>query len=245
MKLLGQCAVITGAGAGIGKAIALRMAREGAAVVLGDIQLENAEATARAIREESGRALSCHCDVMESQEVAGLMWAAREAFGPIDILVNNAGGAIVAGPSMPFAQSTEEAMARMLGVNLVGTLLCSRAVVPEMCERRRGKVINMASIAGVVGAKSVLYATAKGGIIAFTKSLAMEVGAFGVCVNAISPGAIATRPGPASKSTYLNRTGTAEEVANLVLFLASPEADFITGENILIDGGRTCGAKGD
>jgi NAD(P)-dependent dehydrogenase (short-subunit alcohol dehydrogenase family) len=245
MKLKGKTVVITGAGAGIGRAIAVRYAHEGARVVVSDINKDTAEAVTDQIIENGGSAIVNVCDVADTASVEVMIKEANNAFGPVDILVNNAGGAIYGGKDSrtPFHSCPKETIERMIWVNLVGTLFCSRAVVQEMMERRSGKIINMASITGVVGTQNgVLYSTAKGGIIAFTKSLAMDMGEYGVTVNAISPGAIATRPGPASLKTYLNRTGTADEVANLALFLASDEADFITGQNYIIDGGRCWGA---
>lgn len=244
--LEGKHAVITGAGAGIGRAIALRFAREGAHVTLADIRLENAQAVADEIAAQGGRALAAACDVADQSAVEGMIAAAREAFGPVDILVNNAGGAIVGGEMQRFCECDRTFIDKLIGVNLMGTIFCTRAVVQEMKQRRSGKIINFSSIRGVAGDRNnILYGTAKGAIIAFTKSLAMEMGEYGVTVNSIAPGAIASRQGPASQRTLLGHPGRCEDVAALALLLAGDEGSFITGQNIIIDGGRTCGCLGD
>lgn len=246
MKLIDKTVAITGAGAGIGRAVACRLSREGAKIAVIDINLENAEKVVDEIRSTGRTAAAYQCDVSDRQAVVKTFEQVRKALGPVDILVNNAGGAIVGGKFQEFSECTDDFMHGIIAVNLYGTLYCTREVIAEMKRLRRGKIINFASIRGIVGDKSnILYGTAKGGVIAFTKSLAMEVGQYGITVNAISPGAIASRPGPAACPTFLNRSGSCEEVAELVLFLASDEGSFITGENIVIDGGRVLGARGD
>ena len=246
MKLAGKCAVVTGAGSGIGRAIAERFAREGAFVAVADLRPEAAQAVAEGIEAKGGRALAVCCDVSDGDAVVSMFRHVREALGPVDILVNNAGGAIVGGAYQRFEESTRAFLDKILGVNLMGTLFCSREAVGDMIARRGGRIINLSSIRGMYGdAANVFYGTAKGGILSFTYSLAMDLGKCGITVNAISPGAIASRPGPAAMKTFLGRPGTCEEVASLALFLASEEAAFITGENIVIDGGRTHAALGD
>lgn len=246
MKLMDKTVAITGAGTGIGRAIACRFAREGAKIAVIDINHESAETVVGDIRSTGGTAVSYRCDISDQPAVIKTMEQIMNDLGPIDILVNNAGGAIVGGKFQEFSECTDEFLHRVLGVNLYGTLYCTRAVIPEMKKLHRGKIINFASIRGIVGDKNnILYGTAKGGVIAFTKSLAMEAGPYGITVNSISPGAIASRPGPATCPTFLNRAGSCDEVAELALFLASDEGSFITGENIVIDGGRTLGARGD
>ena len=246
MKRAGTPAVITGAAAGIGRAIVQRFAREGAKVSIADLNYENARKLAEEIVQEGGQAKAFACNVCLQDQCEETILRAREAFGPVDILVNCAGGAIVGGAFQKFSECTREFMDRLIGVNLMGTLFFSRAVVQEMKERRTGKILNFSSIRGIVGdGNCVLYGTAKGAIISFTESLAIEMGEYGVTVNAIAPGAINSRPGPGSAKNRLNRPGTCEEVASLALFLVSDEADFITGETVVIDGGRIRCALGD
>lgn len=245
-KLKNKHVIITGGGAGIGKAIALRFASEGAKVTIADINLENGNEVVNEIQKKGGEASAFSCDISSFEKVQEMVKKAREVFGPVDILVNNAGGAIVGGPFQVFSECSEEFIQKLIGVNLMGAIYCTRSVVGEMKERRSGKIINFSSIRGVAGDKNnILYGTAKGAIISFTKSLAMEMGEYGVTVNSIAPGAIASRPGPASQRTFLGHPGKCEDVAALALFLASDEGSFITGENIIIDGGRTCGCLGD
>lgn len=246
MKLNGRHVIVTGAAAGIGRAICLRFAQEGARVSIVDIDLARAGALRDEIVQNGGSAAAIRCNVCNQDECEAAVAAARNAFGCVDILVNCAGGAIVGGAFQKFGECTREFMQRLIGVNLMGTLYFSRAVVPEMKERRSGKVLNFSSIRGIVGdGNCVLYGTAKGAIIAFTESLAIEMGAYGVNVNAIAPGAINSRPGPGGAKNYLNRAGTCEEVAALALFLVSDDARFITGETVVIDGGRSRAALGD
>jgi NAD(P)-dependent dehydrogenase (short-subunit alcohol dehydrogenase family) len=242
MKLQQKVAIITGAGHGIGRAIALRFAKEGAGVVVNDVNIELAQVVADEIKAAGGEAIAVQADVRSTVEIASMVAAALHTFGKIDILVNNAGGA-ARERGAPFHKQKEEIFDWIIDVNLKGVLFSSRAVINHMMERGSGKIINMASIAGVVGAQNGSeYAASKAGIIAFTKSLAMEVGTFGVNVNSISPGAIVTVPRLANIKTYLGRTGEADEVASLALYLCSDEASFITGQNYIIDGGRCWGA---
>lgn len=246
MKLENLHVIVTGAAAGIGRSICLRFADEGAKLSIVDIQMERAVQLRDEIIARGGEATAIQCNVCVQAECESAVAQAREAFGAVDILVNCAGGAIVGGAFQSFSECTDAYINSLIGVNLMGTIYFSRAVAPEMKERRRGKVLNFSSIRGIVGdGNCVLYGTAKGAIIAFTKSLAIEMGAYGVNVNAIAPGAINSRPGPGSARNYLNRPGTCEEVAALALFLVSDEAAFITGETVVIDGGRICAALGD
>lgn len=245
-KVKNKHVIVTGGGSGIGRAIAIRFALEGAKVTIADINQEKGEEIAHEIESKGAKAFAITCDISSFDNVKKMITQAREVFGPVDILVNNAGGAIVGGPFQLFSECTEEFIKRIIDVNLIGAIFCTRCVVGEMKERRTGKIINFSSIRGVAGDKNnILYGAAKGAIIAFTKSLAMEMGEYGVTVNSIAPGAIASRQGPASQRTFLGHPGKCEDVAALALFLASDEGSFITGENIIIDGGRTCGCLGD
>lgn len=247
MKLEKKVAVITGAGAGIGRAAAIRFGAEGALVAVTDINEAAAAKVAEEIVAGGGRAKAYLCDVMNQAQVEQVMKRIETDLGPIDILMNNAGGAIVGGKMQPFEACTREYMDMLIGINLLGTLFCTRAVLPGMITRGQGgRIINLTSIRGVAGDKNnILYGTAKGGVISFTKSLAMAMGKHGITVNAIAPGAIDSRPGPAACSNFLGHPGKCSDVAALALLLASEEGGFMTGDIIHIDGGRTLGCKDD
>ena len=246
MRLKDKIALVTGAGGGIGRAICMRLAAEGACVAVTDLRLENAEKVAAEIRTAGGRAIGLKADVTRSVEVRDAVQKAVHGFGRIDILVNNAGGsAALIGKLSKFKDTTEDVWSWVIDLNLHGTLRFIHAVLKDMVERKSGKIINIASIAGEVGiVDRVDYSAAKGGVISMTKALAMEIGAYGVTVNCVSPGLISrtTETAP-SDGTYVGRNGDQKEVAALVAFLASPEADFITGVNYTIDGGRTLGPR--
>ena len=192
MKLEGKVAMVTGAGQGIGRAIALSLAKEGAGVVVNDINPETAAGVADEIRAMGRRALAIKADVTQSKEVNEMVETALNEMGKIDILVNNAGGSARERVS-EFKDSTEEVWDFIIGRNLKGQLNCTRAVINHMIERRSGKILNMASIAGVVGEAGLAdYSAAKAGVIGFTKALAKEVGRYGINVNSVAPGPIRT-----------------------------------------------------
>lgn len=245
MRFEGQCAIITGAGGGVGRATAMRLAREGARVVLADVNLPGALEVQREIQAEGGDALAVEADVRLADSVNAMVETARAHFGPVDILVNNAGGsARLIGKKSWFWESEESTWDWTFGVNLKGPFLCARAVICQMMERRSGKIINVASVAGVCGLEEMVdYSAAKSGIIGMTRALAMEVGRYNINVNCVSPGTVSSWSQIPPEATYLGRGGKPEEIANLIAFLASHEADYITGANYLIDGGRTLGPK--
>ncbi|MDD6883710.1 MAG: SDR family oxidoreductase [Eubacteriales bacterium] len=245
MRFDGQCAIITGAGGGVGRATAMRLAREGARVVLADVNLPGALEVQREIQAEGGDALAVEADVRLADSVNAMVETARAHFGPVDILVNNAGGsARLIGKKSWFWESEESTWDWTFGVNLKGPFLCARAVICQMMERRSGKIINVASVAGVCGLEEMVdYSAAKSGIIGMTRALAMEVGRYNINVNCVSPGTVSSWSQIPPEATYLGRGGKPEEIANLIAFLASHEADYITGANYLIDGGRTLGPK--
>ncbi len=249
MKLFGQVAIVTGAGGDIGRAITLRLAKEGINVLLADINVERANRVADEVKAAGRESIVVRVDVTKRKEVDSMVQAALNCFGQVDILVNNAGGSARERASL-FCESREEVWDSVLGVNLRGVLNCCRAVINHMIERRKGKIVNLGSTAGVVGDAGLAdYSAAKGGVIAFSKALAKEVGPYGVNVNCVSPGPIDTQGlallpeirEKAKKATVLGRLGRPEEVANLIVFLVSEEADYVVGQNFLVCGGRSLG----
>jgi NAD(P)-dependent dehydrogenase (short-subunit alcohol dehydrogenase family) len=247
MKLNGKTAVVTGAGGGIGRAIARRLAAEGASVALVDVNEATATAVAAEIEGAGGTAGAWQADIRDSARLAEVAAEVTERYGPIGILVNNAGGpadwlGYASAGRTSFLEATEEAWRLVLDVNLLGPMLVTRAVLDGMVAQRAGRIVSIASVAGVTGLPNMVdYSAAKGGVIAFTRALCLELAQYGITVNCVSPGSVdAGRGAPMS---FLGRVGTPEEVANLVLFLVSDEADFITGQNYIIDGGRTLSTK--
>lgn len=247
MKLDQKKALITGGGSGIGKAICLAFAKEGADIAVNDIDLKAAEETVNEIAKIGREGLAVKADVSQSKEVNQMVENILVKWNKIDILVNNAG--IVGAPSgtVPCTEITDELWHRMLDVHSTGTFYCTRAVLPSMLSQKKGKIINMSSICGVIGCDACPhYSAAKASIIGFTKALAKQVVDRGVIVNAIAPGFIDT-PGTRShpkeelkwmyEATLLKRWGKAEEIAALAVYLASSDADFVVGEVININGG--------
>ncbi len=246
MRIEGKVVLVTGAGGGIGRAICLRLSAEGARVAVTDLSLKNAKKVAEEICAAGGRAVGYKADVTSSTQVQNTVQKVLADFGQIDILVNNAGGSAgLLGKLSAFKDTTEAIWSWVIDLNLHGTMRFVHAVLNGMVERKSGKIINIASIAGEVGIiNRVDYSAAKGGVISMTKALAMEVGAYGITVNCVSPGLISRSEGTApSDGTFVGRNGDQNEVAALVAFLASPQADFITGVNYTIDGGRILGPR--
>lgn len=251
MRLAGRVALITGGGSGIGEAIGRLYAREGAAIIVADLIAERAERVAASFVESGGRAIASVFDVAEPESVNSAILAAT-AFGPIDILVNNA--ALSVGDDVLTIEP--EVWDRNLAVVLRGPYLCSRAVLPSMIERRRGVIINIASVNGMTGLGEEPYSAAKAGLLNLTQNMAIKYGQFGVRVNAISPGTVRTpiwserlAEAPDVFETLsawypLQRVGEPEDIANAALFLASDESSFITGVNLPVDGGLTAGNYG-
>ena len=248
MTLKGKIAIVTGAGSekGIGQASALVLAKRGATVVVTDIDMSGAERTAQAVRQQGVEALALRVDVTDAREVETLIEKTLRAFSRIDILVN------VAGITQPVrvVDTTEADWDRVLAVNLKGTFLCSKAVLPTMMAQKFGRIVNLSSVSGKRGGGvygGAHYSAAKAGILGFSKALAREVAACGITVNSVAPGLIATdirggletpeRQLEMSKDIPCQRMGTPEEVAASIAFLASDEAAYITGEEIDINGG--------
>ena len=247
MKLENKVAIVTGAGYGIGRAIALSLAREGADVVVSDINIDTARIVAREIKATGRRALAIKADVTKSKEANKMVETTLSKFGKIDILVNNAGGSARERAS-EFRKSTEDVWDFVIARNLKGTLICCRAVINHMIERGYGKIVNLGSFVGVVGAAGQAdYSGAKAGVIGFTMALAKEVGQYGINVNCVSPsvifGTAATEQVPREivdrnrRTQLLKRPGEPQDVANAVVFLASDDASFITAHNLLVSGG--------
>ncbi len=248
MQIKGWVAIVTGGASGIGRQTSLRLAKEGAKVAIVDKNREGANKVVEEIKALGGEALALEVDITDLDEAHQMAKAVLDKFGQVDILANIAGGAF---PSKmgSFAQSNREVWDLNINLNLFGTFNCTRAIVNHMMERKKGKIVNIASVAGMVGqATTADYAAAKGGIIAFTKSLAKELAPYGINVNCVSPaftgtGRVLSMPKEFLQKQidfiHLHRYGEPEEIANVVVFLASDEASFVTGANYVADGGIT------
>ncbi|MBI4319511.1 MAG: SDR family oxidoreductase [Chloroflexi bacterium] len=243
LLLGGKVAVVTGGGSGIGQATALTLAREGANLVVADRNIDGARATADEIRRLGGSAIAVPVDVSDAEKAREMVEAALAEYGQLDILVNNAGVAF----RKLFVESDRRDWDIDIHVNLYGAMNCCKAAIQHMIDRRYGKIVNIASDAGKTGEqKYTSYAAAKAGVIAFTKSLAREVGRYHINVNSISPGTIETPlsasvlpedRGPMIKMYPMGRLGKPEDVANAVVFLCSDLSEFITGQAISVNGG--------
>jgi 3-oxoacyl-[acyl-carrier protein] reductase len=233
-----RVALVTGAGSGIGRAIAEKLATDGELVVVNDLREDSAEKVVAGIKEAGGEAMTAPGDVSDPESVGRIVEAAREAFGPVEVLVNNAGFL----QQKRFVDLTVEDFDRMIAVHLRGTFLCTSAVLPEMLSRGQGVIINVASQLGQIGGVELChYSAAKAGIIGLTKSLAREVSAQGVRVNAVAPGPINTdlvlglsEQWRANKAAELplGRFGETHEVADTVSFLASDGAALYVGQTL-------------
>jgi len=248
MRLADKVALVTGSSRGIGREIALAMAREGADIVINYSRSEDDAAAAVAEIEKMGRrALAVQASVAERSQVEHLVGCTLDEFGRLDVLVNNAGGF----PIKPLAVVTDEEWDAVMTLDLKSVFLCSQIALRSMRGQRSGSIVNVASVSGLVGAVGMVpYSAAKGGVIAFTKALAREVAPMGITVNAIAPGIIETDtalkvfPEAALKAytTYqvpLGRLGRPADVVGLAVFLASAEAGYITGQVYAVDGGFT------
>ncbi|OGW17541.1 MAG: beta-ketoacyl-ACP reductase [Nitrospinae bacterium RIFCSPLOWO2_12_FULL_45_22] len=245
MRVKDKVAVVTGAGRGLGEASAIRLAEEGGRVVVSDIDLASAQQTADRIKAMGREAIAVKTDVSQRKEAEELIETAVKTFGRIDILVNNAG--ITRDTSI--RKMTEEDWDMVLNVNLKGAFNCAQFAAKYMIEQKYGRIINLSSRAYMGNPGQANYSSSKAGILGLTRSLAMELGRYNITVNAIAPGLIKT-PGVitlahyekvaerAIQSTPLGRLGEPIDIANAILFLASDEAGYITGDVLHVTGGR-------
>ena len=248
INLENEIAIVTGARRGMGKAHALTLAKLGAKVVVTDISQEECQLVVDEIEKNNGQAMAIECDVSKKQDIDEMIKKTVEKWGKIDVLVNNAGIA----QFKPFLEITEQEWDKTIDINLKGYFLCAQAVAQEMVKQKSGSIINIASIAmGQVGVgfqNLAHYSASKGGIVAMTETMAIELGAHNIRVNAIAPGVIETPmvdPVKQDKQAMqgilarlpLKRIGRSEEVANLVAFLASDASSYMTGSTVVIDGG--------
>jgi NAD(P)-dependent dehydrogenase (short-subunit alcohol dehydrogenase family) len=249
MRLLNKTAIITGAGAGIGEATAIRFAEEGARLVLADLNEAGARAAAARIEELGGRAVGIAADISKEDDARRISETAVREFGGIDVVVNNAADFTTFGVE----DATMANWQRVLGVNVIGTAMVSKFAIPHM-KAKGGAIVNIASMSGIIAQPNfATYNSSKGAILTMTRCMAMDLAPFNIRVNSICPGCIYTsaterewiRMGETKEQWsarqaplhMLNRVGEAIEVANAILFLASDEASFITAAELLVDGG--------
>ncbi|HRR95542.1 MAG TPA: SDR family NAD(P)-dependent oxidoreductase [Candidatus Ratteibacteria bacterium] len=247
MKLKDEVAIVTGAAGYIGSTTAKKLASEGANIVVCDMNIDGSQRVVEDIISKGGKATAIQLDVTNTDSIENMVKCVIEKYGHIDILINVAGGS-ERGRNAPVHNLKEEVIRETIAVNLLGVIFCSRAVVGYMIERKKGKIVSVASVLGLRGKRNFSsYSAAKAGVIVFSKTLAMEVGPYNINVNCVSPVNI-PRPGEPNAhiptKNYFGRIPTADCVANLIYFLVSDEADFITGQNYIVDGGETLGLKG-
>ncbi|MBB3526997.1 3-oxoacyl-ACP reductase FabG [Rhizobium sp. BK456] len=245
LSLMGRTAIVTGAGSGIGAAIAARLVAEGANVVVADINLDNAERQAEALRRDGGKAKAIKVDVVKEADVNAMVDETVADFGAVDILVNNAGLT----RDMRITKMNEADWDIVIDVILKGSFNCTKAVLPHMNERKWGRIVNISSRAHLGNPGQANYSAAKAGIIGFTRAMSLEAGRNYITVNAVAPGIINTdmiRSLPhwekikenAEKTTPIPRVGEPEDVADAVAFLVSERAGYISGDVLHVTGGR-------
>jgi 2-hydroxycyclohexanecarboxyl-CoA dehydrogenase len=243
-----RAAIVTGGAAGIGAAISRFLARDGANVAIWDRNIDSAQSLVDEIRAMGRSAIACKVDVSRRSDIEAAVQAVRQALGPVGILVNNAG----ISPERDFVDITEEEWDTVMNVNLKGTFFCTQAVIGDMINAKWGRIINISSSSAQSGARRMVhYAATKGGVIAFTKSLAQEVGAFGITVNNVPPSFVYTAglqsvedrfpdglEGYMKRTIPVQRIGQPDDIANAVAFLASEASGYITGLTLSVNGGR-------
>jgi 3-oxoacyl-[acyl-carrier protein] reductase len=249
-RLEDRVAIVTGGGHGIGKAYAVRLASEGAKIVIAELDEKAGQAVAQELTAAGHEAIAIRTDVADPDSVEKMAAAAVARFGRIDVLVNNA--AIFATIPMsrsPFDQITIDEWDRMMSVNVKGAWLASKAVIPQMRQQAYGKIINISSSTSIKGSPSrIHYVTSKAAILGFTKTLANEVGKDNICVNCIAPGSTLSEESPdegilkmrgeAASVRALKRVQTPDDLTGAILFFASADSDFITGQTLVVDGGN-------
>lgn len=241
MKFTDKVALVTGAARGIGEATALNLAKNGASLFLVDLNQEGLSRVKAACEALSAKTQIAICDISNEAAVHDCVQACLSAFGRIDILINNAGVYFGEGE---FLNSKREDWKKLIDINIYGTLYFTQEVLPGMVAQKYGRIVNLASVAGVYGISYFpIYSLTKGGIHSFTKALAKSVAKDGVTVNCVSPGNIHegdpyAQPENLKNMSFLDRCGTPEECANVVCFLASDEASFVSGQDYLVDGCR-------
>jgi NAD(P)-dependent dehydrogenase (short-subunit alcohol dehydrogenase family) len=250
-RVLGRVAIVTGAASGIGEASAIRLAEEGASVLCADLNAEGAAETAATIVASGGTAIGYTIDISDSSQCDALVAKAVETYGAIDILVNNAGVNL---PGV-FHEVTNATIEKTLSVNVMGAMYLTRAALPHMLKNSRGSIVNMSSVNGLVSEPFLsVYSASKGAIVMFTRGIALDYAKTGIRCNAICPGWVDTPINHAHAKMLggldhvyktidsfqpIGRPGTSREIANVVLFLASDEASFMTGSIVSADGGMT------
>jgi len=243
MSLVGKNAVVTGGGRGLGRAIATVLAARGAAVAVWDVNADGAEQTVSAIRKAGGKAIVVVGDAADAAVIATSVAQTRNELGPVTILVNNAGISAY----NPFTSLTEETWDRIMHVNLRGPFLVTKALITDMLEAGWGRIVNISSSSAQTGAPAMThYAASKGGVIGFTKALAIEFAAKGITVNHVPPGFVDTpllREGPfdveaVAATMPMKRAGRPDDIAYAVAYLASEEAGYVTGQTLSVNGGR-------
>jgi 2-hydroxycyclohexanecarboxyl-CoA dehydrogenase len=250
MDLKGKVAIVTGAGGGIGRGISVKFASLGANVVVADIKQEGARETVSLVEKAGAKGLAMNTDITSLAQVQAMVKKTLETFGQVDILVNNAGWDKIE----PFVKNTPDFWDKVISINLKGPIHCTRAVLDHMMERKYGKIISISSDAGRVGSTGeAVYSACKGGVIAFTKTMAREMARYQINVNCVCPGAtdtplLAEITGGETgakiieamvKAVPFRRLGKPEDIAGAVAFLASDEASFITGQTLSVSGGLT------
>jgi NAD(P)-dependent dehydrogenase (short-subunit alcohol dehydrogenase family) len=250
-RLQGKVAIVTGAASGIGRTTAVRFAAEGASVVAADRNRAGAEETVAAIRTDGGEALFVQVDTSKSDQVSAMVESAVGEYGRLDVLINAAAILIVTGP---IAEHSERDWDMMMAVNLKGVFLCCKYAIPAMLDSGGGSIVNIASGSGIQGAgRSTGYGVTKAGVIHLTTMASQQYASQGIRVNTVSPGPVDTpqfRGSAQSAERFqeneanhpMGRLAQPEEITNALLFLASDEASYISGENLIVDGGQIAGA---